>query len=338
MNDKWSFSPSKISALLPDYSLDDFISIPKDGTWPTSVHVFDTDTIAALHAAEITGRPLLLRGDPGTGKSETARAAAAAAGRPFVSVVIDGRTEPTDLKWRFDAVARLADAQVTKEDRALLEERAYLLPGPLWWAYAWKGAQTRLDEVNHERKHKLVGPGTPPGKWTPESGRVVLLIDEIDKADPDLPNAMLEVLANLGFREPYGGTEISCSEATRPLVIITTNEERELPHAFLRRCLVHRLELPDEREDLIKWLVKIGVRHQAAPEWQGRCSEDVMKQAAAHVADAREHLADTASYLPGTSEFLDMIKVLSVTPFEHSNVLLAQLEKLVLNKGGGRHR
>jgi len=332
--------PAKVAneSSLPAYPLDKPIPIPKDGTWPSSVHVFDADTIAALHAAEITGRPLLLRGDPGTGKSETARAAAAAAGRPFVSVVIDGRTEPTDLKWRFDAVARLADAQVTKEDRALLEERAYLLPGPLWWAYAWKRAQTRLDEVNHERKHKLVGPGTPPEKWNPESGRVVLLIDEIDKADPDLPNAMLEVLANLGFREPYGGTEISCSEATRPLVIITTNEERELPHAFLRRCLVHRLELPDEREALVKWLVDVGGRHQTALKWPGNCSKVVMKQAADYVAEARDNLANTGRYLPGTSEFLDMIKVLSATPPGKHEERLELLKQLALNKGGGRHR
>ena len=120
---------------LPEYPATTPIPIPSDGTWPKSVHVFDEDTVAALHAAEVTGRPLLLRGDPGTGKSETARAAAAAAGRPFVSVVIDGRTEPTDLKWRFDAVARLADAQVAKKNKALPDERAYLLPGPLWWAY-----------------------------------------------------------------------------------------------------------------------------------------------------------------------------------------------------------
>ncbi|WP_374495627.1 AAA family ATPase [Zoogloea sp.] len=338
MNDKWSSSPDKISALLPDYPINAPIPIPKDGTWPSSVHVFDADTIAALHAAEITGRPLLLRGDPGTGKSETARAAAAAAGRPFVSVVIDGRTEPTDLKWRFDAVARLADAQVTKKDRALLGERAYLLPGPLWWAYAWEDAESQLKEVEQKRKQEQVRPGIRPDNWNPKSDRVVLLIDEIDKADPDLPNAMLEVLANLGFREPYGGTEISCFEATRPLVIITTNEERELPHAFLRRCLVHRLELPDERGALIDWLVKVGVRHQEAPDWQGHCSEDVMKQAADYVADAREHLADTGRYLPGTSEFLDMIKVLAATPSSKLDERLKQLKQLALNKGGGRHR
>lgn len=325
---------------LPAYPLDKPIPIPADGTWPRSVHVFDADTVAALHAAEITGRPLLLRGDPGTGKSETARAAAAAVGRPFVSVVIDGRTEPTDLKWRFDAVARLADAQVAKTDCALREERAYLLPGPLWWAYSWQSAQTRLTEVNRDRKHELVAPGTLPEKWTPESGRVVLLIDEIDKADPDLPNALLEVLANLGFREPYGGTEISCSEATRPLVIITTNEERELPHAFLRRCLVHRLELPDDPDELINWLVQVGSRHQETLAWPGNCSDDVMKEAAGYVADARKRLADTGRgrYLPGTSEFLDMIKVLAATPANKLNERLEQLKQLALNKGGGRHR
>lgn len=319
--------------VLPDYLISKPIPIPPDGTWPKSVHVFDENTVAALHAAEVTGRPLLLRGDPGTGKSETARAAAAAAERPFVSVVIDGRTEPTDLKWRFDAVARLADAQVKR----VQDERAYLLPGPLWWAYSWKSANERLDEMNRDRNHKLAGLGAPPEQWKPESGRVVLLIDEIDKADPDLPNALLEVLANLGFREPYGGTEIACTEASRPLVIITTNEERELPHAFLRRCLVHRLELPDDREALVSWLVDVGSRHQAALKWPGKCSKKVMERAAAYVADARERLASTGRYLPGTSEFLDMIKVLATTPADAVEKRLGQLEKLALHKGGARH-
>lgn len=323
---------------LSDYPIAKPIPIPCDGTWPKSVHVFDEDTAAALHAAEVTGRPLLLRGDPGTGKSETARAAAASAKRPFVSVVIDGRTEPSDLKWRFDAVARLADAQVAKADRPLLDERAYVLPGPLWWAYNWKSACERLDEVNGDRNHKLTGPGTPPANWSPETGRAVLLIDEIDKADPDLPNALLEVLANLGFREPYGGTDIACTEATRPLVIITTNEERELPHAFLRRCLVHRLELPEDRESLIGWLVDVGTRHQAALEWPGKCSKKVMEQAAEYVADARDSLASTGRYLPGTSEFLDMIKVLAMTPEDMHDKRLAQLQALALHKGGARQR
>jgi len=220
----------------------------------------------------------------------------------------------------------------------LPDEHAYLLPGPLWWAYNWKSACERLDEVNRDRNYKLAGPGAPPEKWSPETGRAVLLIDEIDKADPDLPNALLEVLANLGFREPYGGTEIACTEATRPLVVITTNEERELPHAFLRRCLVHRLELPDDREALIAWLVNVGARHQAALKWPAKCSKKLMQQAAAYVADARDSLAKAGRYLPGTSEFLDMIKVLATTPDDMHDKRLVQLQQLALHKGGARHR
>lgn len=323
---------------LPNYPIHDPIPIPPDGTWPRSVHVFDADTAAALHAAEITGRPLLLRGEPGTGKSETARAAAAAAKRPFVSVVIDGRTEPTDLKWRFDAVARLADAQVVKTNRALPKERDYLLPGPLWWAYNWNEANRRLGYIGVARKRTHAGPGTLPEGWSADSGRVVLLIDEIDKADPDLPNALLEVLANLGFREPFGGTEIRCCPATRPLVIITTNEERELPHAFLRRCLTHRLTLPDDLGELVNRLVEVGNRHQDALEWPQRCPPDVMTQAAEHVARARRDLADSGRYLPGTSEFLDMIKVLAATPAQLHEARLEQLRQLALFKDGRRPR
>lgn len=82
---------------IPEYPVDDPVSLPPCGTWPASVHRFDAGTAAALRAAEAAERPLLIRGDPGTGKSQTARAAAAAAGRLFVSVTIDGRTEAHDL-------------------------------------------------------------------------------------------------------------------------------------------------------------------------------------------------------------------------------------------------
>jgi hypothetical protein len=298
------------------------------------VHVFDEDTVAALHAAEVTGRPLL-RGDPGTGKSETARAAAAE--RPFVSVVIDGRTEPTDLKWRFDAVARLADAQVAKADRPLKNERAYLLPGPLWWAYNWKSANERLDEVNCDRNHKLAAPGTPPEKWSPETGRAVLLIDEIDKADPDLPNALLEVLANLGFREPYGGTEVACTEATRPLSSSPPTRSGSCPTPSCAAAWFIGWNCP-MIGTLIGWLVNVGARHQAALKWPAKCSKKLMQQAAAYVADARDSLAKTGRYLPGTSEFLDMIKVLATTPADMHDTRLAQLQNLALHKGGARHR
>ncbi len=324
-------------AALPTYTADQPIPIPRDGTWPRSVHQFDLDTIAALLAAEATGRPLLLRGDPGNGKSQTARAAAHAANRPFVSVVIDGRTEASDLKWRFDAVARLADAQIASKDCPLPEESAYLVPGPLWWAYQWEEAQKRLGIINQQRRHRLTTPATPPEGWAAPQGRVVLLIDEIDKADPDLPNALLEVLANLGFREPYGGSEVRCTEATRPLVILTTNEERELPHAFLRRCMVHSLHLPTDRTALVKRFMALGEQHQQLP---GRRACHVMEAAAGLVADARARLDGTGLYMPGTSEFLDLVAAVSkLGKTEKAQTdLLQQIAPFSLDKAAPRHR
>jgi MoxR-like ATPase len=206
--------------------------------------------------------------------------------------------------WRFDAVGRLADAQVKNR---VQEECAYLVPQALWWAYGWSSASQWLVGINdnRRRRRKLEPPTQAPDPWRADQDRVVLLIDEIDKADPELPNALLEVLANLGFREPYGGSEVRCSEATRPLVIITTNEERQLPPAFLRRCLVHRLNLPEKDDDLVTHLTRIGEQHQLHLRPSQPCL--VLKKAAQLVVRERGRLADTGLYLPGTSEFLDLI-------------------------------
>lgn len=200
--------------LLPTYPTDTDISLEPFGTWPKSVHRFDVETAAALRAAEAAGRPLLLRGMPGTGKSQTARAAAAAAApqRLFLSVVIDGRTEAPDLQWRFDAVGRLSDAHAGGP--GVKDSAHYLSPGPLWWAYHWESADKQWGFRQQGERPE------PPAGWKPEHG-TVLLIDEIDKADPDLPNAFLEVLGNQGFSVPFLGERV-VRGATPPLVIITT--------------------------------------------------------------------------------------------------------------------
>lgn len=114
------------------------IDLEGDDYWPKSVHVFDEKSLWALNAAFATGRPLLLRGEPGTGKSQLARAAAAVLGWPLLSKVVNARMEPEDLLYRFDAVARLATAQVMtgEGDRdEKLEPRNFLLPEILWWAF-----------------------------------------------------------------------------------------------------------------------------------------------------------------------------------------------------------
>ena len=310
------------------YPTDEDIPIPAQGTWPRSLHRFDPlqAAAAALRAAEACGRPLLIRGAPGVGKSQTARAAAAAAGRPFLSVVIDGRTEPHDLMWRFDAVRRLADAQVRQRyDPPLRSELAYLIPQALWWAFDWQGAHRQLaltlqqgdtaDDLHlADLSARAAWPCQTDADWLPAENRAVVLIDEIDKADPDLPNALLEVLANNGFQVPHGpggARPVVCSDATRPLVVITTNEERDLPNAFLRRCLVLTLELPKDKDEFCTYLVDLGNRHQQefAAHWGGRCM--VLKAAAERLWAARDAAPQHGEYQPGTAEYLDLVRVLA---------------------------
>jgi MoxR-like ATPase len=307
---------------IPRYPAERDVDIDEQGTWPAAVHRFDERGAAALRAAEACGRPLLVRGAPGVGKSQTARAAAAFGNRPFLSAVIDGRTEPHDLMWRFDAVRRLADAQVLRPGDALRPESHYVEPQALWWAYDWNSAGAQPAASGE--------PCAPPSGWDPAADRAVLLIDEIDKADPDLPNALLEVLANKGFSVPYGHRQVKCSDDTRPLVVITTNEERELPNAFLRRCLVLTLELPDDETRLRDYLVAMGERHQAfqlrrlgADRWPGPCH--VLPEAATRLWSMREAARRVGGYAPGTAEFLDLAGALATL---HPDDAAAQREAL----------
>jgi MoxR-like ATPase len=287
---------------IPDYPVATPVPLPATGTWPDSVHRFDAETVAALRAAEAAGRPLLIRGEPGTGKSQTAHAAAAVAARLLLAVVIDGRSEAQDLLWHFDAVGRLSDAQLGGQGggRGALEPGHYVSPGPLWWAYDWDSA---------ERQWQLRRLGEPPPRppgWEADSG-TVLLIDEIDKADPDLPNAFLELLGNRGFTVPYLGERVVRS-ACPPLVVITTNEERELPSAFLRRCLVLTLRLPAA---LRAWLIDLGRLHLTHLGLGARTHEDILSAAADQLIADRAEAQHNQRYAPGLAEYLDLVIALA---------------------------
>ena len=316
---------------LPDYDAREPIPLPAQGAWAPSVHWLQPEDAVALRAAEACGRPLLIRGRPGTGKSQTARAAAAAAGRPLLSVVIDARTEAQDLMWRFDAVRRLADAQATPHRRGRLKpEAAYVKPEALWWAYAWDGACRWLQRSGQAD----LPPVACPAKWSAAADRAVLLIDEIDKADPDLPNALLDVLANNGFRMPFGGGQVSCEAAQRPLTIITTNEERELPAAFLRRCLVLRLDLPKEELAFCNRLETVGQQHQdlrLTSEPHARCT--VLREAAQRLWATRQALGEDAEHLPGQAEYLDLVAALArLYPAGEQGAALESLDGLFFHK------
>ncbi len=164
---------------------------------PEQVHIPSEDECIAVDAAIRARRALLVRGEPGTGKTQLAIAAAVALGRGFVSHVVDSRTESRDLMWHFDAVARLAAAQVQgalgagQTDRisveTALEMGKFVHPRALWWAFSWGRAH------NQARKAGIAPPTQQEG-CDPAKGMVVL-IDEIDKAESEAPNGLLEALA-----------------------------------------------------------------------------------------------------------------------------------------------
>jgi MoxR-like ATPase len=284
------------------------------GAWPATRHCFDEDSVWAIRAALATGRPLLLRGEPGIGKSQIARAAAVKLEVPFLAKVIDERTERDDLLCYYDAVARVAAAQVCGlageknnwED--LMKEERFLRPGILWWALNWDKAKEQAGKFCRTCPE----PEKPTDKdgieWHSKSSRLcgpVVLIDEIDKADPSVPNGLLESLGNEGFQTAHMAKPASLEKgAPRPLVIITTNEERELPPAFLRRCLVHTLVFPS---DPVPFLCARARVFWKADIIEDTVLEEITKQLLADRAEAvKEGLA-----IPGAAEFLDLARALA---------------------------
>jgi MoxR-like ATPase len=287
--------------------LDDGVEIhlPQDGAWPAAMHVFGEPDSWAVKAAEAACRPLLVRGLPGTGKSQLARAVACFTGRLFIPQVVHSRTEPEDLKWHFDAVARLGEAQAqgalgTGAGRRQLRPERFLSPGPLWWAFDYAGALRQNARCHH--------PAAPPNTalGDPERG-VVLLIDEIDKAEADLPNGLLEALGNGGFSVPYRTAPVRGTVAHAPLVIVTTNEDRELPGAFVRRCLVLRLQLPQTEDHFIDFLARRGALHFPDPA----SADGLRREVAEMLWAAREPAKATGVTPPGQAEYLDILRALA---------------------------
>jgi len=319
----------------------DRIPLHRMGSWPPFVHAFDEDSVWAINASLASGRPLLVRGEPGTGKSQLARAAAVATGRAFIYTVITSRTEGLDLLWRFDAVARLAQAQVANTPGAVpdcLKERHYVQPGPLWWAYNWESAAALVAEPRHCASGIQNNRFWQPDGWKQGQG-CVLLIDEIDKADVDVPNSLLECLGNDNFTVPYlNETIVAGRDAPPPRVIITTNEERELPRAFVRRCMVVHLALPAV-EVLAPWLVSRGAAHFP------NMPEKLLDEAAQIIARDRAKPEQEDGALPGQAEYLDMLRAVNgmvrkekdASPYDKKEedealAILKKINKFALNK------
>jgi MoxR-like ATPase len=280
------------------------IDLPSTTGAPEQVHVFSEDEILAVNAALAARRALLVRGEPGTGKTQLAKAAAVALHRAFISVAVDARTEARDLLWHFDAVRRLGEAQIqgalhgggaTAESvRTSLGLRQYIEPRALWWGFDWTSAAAQASTAGIVPPSLLKG--TDPGRG------VVVLIDEIDKAELDVPNGLLEALGNGEFT-PQGLAAPVAISGIAPLVVVTTNEERALPDAFLRRCIVLHLRLPEERQPLIDHLVSRGTRHfpDLSRALQERAAELV-------VGDRIRAKEENWLPLPGQAEFIDLLR------------------------------
>jgi MoxR-like ATPase len=292
--------------------------------------VFDEASVHALMAAEAAERPLLIRGEPGTGKSQLARAAAEATGRLFLSAVVNARTECQDLQWQFDAVARLGEAQAlahcnVDEIPRRINPLRFLSPGPLWWVFDWASAQDQYELCDHRLELAPI----PPDGWVATQGSV-LLIDEIDKADTDLPNGLLETLGNGDFAVPYLGASVRQSQdCPPPLVIITTNEERELPAAFLRRCLVLQLSLPEADDELLDFLCRRGEVHF------GKCCADTVRhQAGKLLLEDRKAANAQGLFPPGQAEYLDLLRAVCKLGHDEDEQInwLAKIGEFVLKK------
>jgi MoxR-like ATPase len=273
------------------------LRLPQSGSWPETWHRLDQDSALALIAALAANRPLLVRGEPGVGKSQLARAAAACLGRRFFATVIQPHSEYQELLWAYDHTQRLADAQLAgaTNDRSLVQETTeYIGPGPIWYALDWKSAAGMPCRQNYQPPLEPAGPD-------PIKAGVVLLIDEIDKADISLANGLLEVLGNGSFEVPPLAQTVE-SNGIKPLVVLTSNDTRQLPNALVRRCVVLDIQLPRQREAFIEHLVSIGQTHHEDAD------PDVLEQAAAQIADDRERCREQPR--TGQAEYLDLLQAL----------------------------
>jgi MoxR-like ATPase len=210
------------------------------------VYDHDPDIEIAVNVAVATNRPLLLRGDPGCGKSSLAADVAHCLGRRYFEEVITSRTQAQDLQWRFDAVRRLAAVQQNEPVGGERDAR-FVEPGVLWKVF--EPASAALHGRALEKAREASGDGH-------KAEPAVVLLDEIDKAEPDVPNDLLVVLDARWFRVREIEREVRAASELAVLVVLTTNGERELPPAFVRRCVVFEMKAapPD-------WMKQIAKRH-----------------------------------------------------------------------------
>lgn len=292
------------------------LHLPGDGMHADSCHRWRVNEINAITLALAACRPLLVAGEPGTGKTQLARACAVALGWHLHLATLTARTETADLLYQFDAVQRLADAH----GKDLKPSEHYWQPQALWQAIDWEGAH---------------GYGVFAQRPKPETplGHVVLL-DEIDKAPSDVPNSLLDVLGERRFQVPGLNITVCGKQEIWPLIIATTNREKELPEAFVRRCVVLNHSVPQAQYE--EWLLQYGQAHFGLESKHGvRLQTDILQEAAWQLALDRQQAKAAQVYAPGLAEYLDLLHALhKIAPGqpEQQKEWLQQLGQFVYRK------
>ena len=228
----------------------------------TSRYVATDDLMQAVNAAIALQRPLLIKGEPGTGKTLLAEEMAAALDAPLITWHVKSTTKAQHGLYEYDAVSRLRDSQLG--DPRVQDVAHYIRKGKLWEAF------------ESER-------------------RAVLLIDEIDKADIEFPNDLLHELDRMAFDVHETGQTVTAAQ--RPIIVITSNNEKELPDAFLRRCFFHYIAFPDR--DTLQRIVDV---HFPS------IRQELVQEALEIFFDIRK--VPGLKKKPSTSELVDWLKLL----------------------------
>ena len=247
----------------------------------TKNYVATPDLKVAVNAAITLERPLLIKGEPGTGKSVLALEVARALDAPIIEWHIKSTTKAQQGLYEYDAVSRLRDSQLG--DERVRDIRNYIKRGKLWEAFA-------MDR------------------------RPILLIDEIDKADIEFPNDLLQELDRMEFFVYETGETIKARQ--RPIVIITSNNEKELPDAFLRRCFFHFIKFPDP--ETMQKIVDVHF-----PNLKGRLVSEALRV----FYDMRD--VPGLKKKPSTSELIDWLKLLLAEDIDFATLKETDSRKLI---------
>ncbi|HEX8704271.1 MAG TPA: MoxR family ATPase [Myxococcaceae bacterium] len=297
--------PPRIKTPKPSGAKD---KVPQTGR----VYVYDKDIVLAVNAALATQRPLLVMGPPGTGKSSLAQHIARHLGWRFYQKIITSRTQAQDLLWTFDALRRLRDAQTKTLAK---NDAAYVQPQLLWWALSPASAALRGASASSK-----LPAAKDPAEKAPVPHAVVLL-DEIDKADPDVPNDLLGPLGEGSFEVTDLQSVITREDKRQVLLVITSNDERDLSPAFVRRCILLTLE-PHRRERL----VEIAGEHFPGED------ETLFTEIAIQLELDRKKAEEAGGRPPSTAEYLDAVAACLRLGLRPSSPAWASLSKLVLSK------